>query len=91
MHKTKNGEKRGGNDAEYRQAQPFIWGSRFLWHPVTVLLAWWALYGRPTWRELVCIIIHDWGYWHCPNMDGPEGELHPEYGAQLAGRWLGPE
>jgi hypothetical protein len=46
---------------------------QFLWHPITVLIAWWVLFGRPTWRELVCIIIHDWGYWNCPNMDGPEG------------------
>lgn len=69
-----------------------LWGvHQFVWHPVTVLLAWWYLYGRPSWRELVCIVIHDWGYWHCPNMDGPEGERHPEYGAQLAGRWLGQE
>lgn len=64
---------------------------QFLWHPLTVLIAWWVLYGRPSWRELVCIIIHDWGYWFAPNMDGPEGERHPECAAQLAGRWLGPE
>lgn len=64
---------------------------QFLWHPLTVLLAWWHLYGRPNWNELVCIIIHDWGYWFSPNMDGPEGERHPEYAANLALRWFGQE
>jgi hypothetical protein len=62
---------------------------QFIWHPITVLIAWWELYGRPSWRELVCIVIHDWGYWFCPNMDGPEGEKHPEFGARIAWRLFG--
>lgn len=57
---------------------------QFVWHPITVLLAWIELYGFPNWKEIVCIIIHDIGYWGSPNMDGPEGEKHPEYGAYLA-------
>lgn len=68
-----------------------LWGvHQFLWHPYTVYRAWVALYGRPTWREAVCILIHDWGYWGSPNMDGPEGERHPELGARLAGGLFGP-
>lgn len=43
---------------------------QFIWHPLTVLLAWIKLYGWPAWEELVCIIIHDWGYWGKSNMDG---------------------
>jgi hypothetical protein len=62
---------------------------QFIWHPITVLLAWINLYGRPNWKEFVCIVIHDWGYWWAPNMDGLEGEKHPEFGAKLAGRWFG--
>lgn len=62
---------------------------QFIWHPITVWLAWLRLYGRPTWRESVCIIIHDWGYWFTPNMDGPEGERHPEFGAHIAGKLFG--
>lgn len=58
----------------------------FVWHPITVILAWWRLYGRPSWQEVVCIIIHDWGYWGCPNMDGREGEQHPARAALLAWR-----
>jgi len=65
---------------------------QFIWHPITVYRAWCAQYGRrPTWRETVCIIIHDWGYWWAPNMDGDEGERHPEFGARLAGWLFGPE
>jgi hypothetical protein len=60
---------------------------QFIWHPWTVYRAWRQLYGKPDWREVVCIIIHDWGYWNSPNMDGPEGQRHPECGARIA-RWL---
>lgn len=68
-----------------------LWGvHQFLWHPITVARAWIALYGRwPTWREAVCIVIHDWGYWFTSNMDGEEGERHPEFGARIAGRLFG--
>lgn len=63
---------------------------QFLWHPITVWLAWVQLYGFPSWRECACILIHDWGYAGCIDMDGPEGRLHPYDGAELAGRWFGP-
>jgi len=61
---------------------------QFLWHPITVLLAWIHLYGFPNWKELICIVIHDWGYWGSPNMDGIEGEIHPKFGAELAYHYL---
>ena len=64
---------------------------QFIWHPITVLIAWWKLYGLPNWKEFVCIFIHDWGYWFSPNMDGKEGEKHPEYGAELAKKLFGLE
>ena len=54
-----------------------------LWHPLTVWLAWKRLYGWPSWREMICIIVHDWGYWGSPNMDGPEGEDHPTRSAMF--------
>lgn len=61
------------------------------WHPVTVWRAWRALYGKaPTWRETVCIIVHDWGYWGCADMDGEAGKQHPRVGAAIAGRLFGP-
>lgn len=64
---------------------------QFAWHPLTVLRAWIYLYGWPNWRELVCILIHDWGYWGCSNMDGTEGMEHPRVGARLAGWLFGPK
>lgn len=63
---------------------------QFLWHPWTVGLAWRRLFKAwPTWREWVCIFVHDLGYCGKPNMDGPEGRMHPEFGGQCAERWLG--
>jgi len=63
-----------------------------LLHPAFVALAWRRLYGRwPDWRTSVAILIHDWGYWGKPNMDGPEGESHVEWAAHVMGRLFGPE
>jgi hypothetical protein len=61
---------------------------QFLWHPITVFAAWYELYGMPNWKECVCIFIHDWGYWGRPNMDGLEGEKHPEFAAMIALAYL---
>ncbi len=61
---------------------------QIFWHPITVLLAWIELYGFPNWKECICIVIHDWGYWGSPNMDGVEGEKHPEYASNIATRYL---
>lgn len=60
-------------------------------HPIVVLIAWIYLYHLPSWKEVVCIIIHDWGYWQMPNMDGAEGEKHPELGASIAKKLFGQE
>lgn len=58
-----------------------------VWHPITVVLAWRSLYGSwPTWRQMVCIALHDLGYWGCRDMDGVEGRKHPLWGADLARR-----
>jgi hypothetical protein len=64
---------------------------QFVIHPIVVLIAWIKLYGMPSWKEFICIVIHDWGYWGAPNMDGIEGELHPELAANIAKKWLGEE
>jgi hypothetical protein len=63
---------------------------QFIWHPVTVYAAWVWLYKRlPNWKETVCIIVHDWGYWGKEKMDDEEGEKHPEFGADVAGKFFG--
>lgn len=56
----------------------------FFIHPWFVALAWWKLYGFP-WdpRLWVAFFVHDLGYFGKPNMDGPEGELHPWWGARV--------
>lgn len=57
-------------------------------HPFWVALAWWKLYGFPKdYRLWVAFIVHDWGYWGCPEMDGPIGDHHPRFGAELM-HWL---
>lgn len=56
----------------------------FAIHPWFVALAWWRLYGFPTdGRHWTAFFVHDLGYWGKPNMDGPEGETHPELGARI--------
>ena len=59
----------------------------FFIHPWFLAWAWWKLYGFP-WdpRLWVAFFIHDLGYWGKPNMDGPEGERHPEWAAYWMSR-----
>lgn len=61
----------------------------FLIHPWFVALASWKLFGFP-WdpRLWVAFFVHDLGYWGSPNMDGPEGERHPEWAARLMFKWF---
>lgn len=60
---------------------------QFLVHPIVVGRAWRALYGKwPDLNEWIAIVVHDLGYWGCPNMDGPEGKLHPGRSSRIAYR-----
>ena len=61
---------------------------QIFYHPLSVYLAWLELYGFPNLKETICIIIHDWGYFGKENMDGPEGETHPEWAAKWAHKYL---
>jgi hypothetical protein len=45
-----------------------------------------SLYDPRLW---VAFFVHDLGYFGKPNMDGPEGELHPELGARVMRRLFG--
>ena len=65
-----------------------LFGAHAFWlHPWFVAAAWRRLYGFP-WdpRLWAAFFVHDIGYWGKPNMDGPEGESHPEVGAILMHR-----
>lgn len=62
-------------------------GHQFIIHPIMVLLAWIRLYGFPKdYRIIIAIIVHDWGYWDKPNIDGKEGKHHPELGANIVSK-----
>lgn len=53
---------------------------QFVLHPAYTYVAWRKLYGEfPSIGETIAIIIHDWGYWGKSNLDGEEGEKHPEW------------
>lgn len=53
-------------------------------HPICVAIAWIKLYGFPFSIPIwTAFIVHDWGYWGKPDMDGDEGETHPELGANI--------
>ncbi|HDY89480.1 MAG TPA: hypothetical protein ENH82_15375 [bacterium] len=57
---------------------------QFALHPFLVLLAWLIIYKKmPRLSSLCAIITHDWGYWGLSNMDGKEGEAHPERSAKI--------
>ena len=63
---------------------------QFLLHPVFVFLAWLIIYRRlPRLYELMAIITHDLGYWGKRDMDGAEGESHPEATARIWQRHFG--
>ncbi len=53
-------------------------------HPIFVAWAWVKLYGW-TWNPAhwVAFVVHDWGYWGKPDMDGEQGESHPYLGAKI--------
>lgn len=61
---------------------------QFAIHPWFVAWAWCRLYGFPRDPRLwLAFVIHDWGYWGKPNMDGPEGETHPRWAARFMMRF----
>ncbi len=72
-----------------RGLKSLLWGAHnFFLHPLTVYLSWvWLYHSLPTWREAICILIHDWGYWECETMDGKDGAAHPNWAANLVGHW----
>lgn len=63
---------------------------QFLLHPLFVALGWWKLYSFPFDPRLwFAFFLHDFGYFGKVNIDGPEGETHPEFGAHIMGLQFG--
>lgn len=59
-------------------------------HPFVVAYAWYKLFGFPTdCRIWFSFIVHDWGYWGSPNMNGKEGDNHVHLGAKIMKKLFG--
>ena len=64
-------------------------GHCLLLHPFFTAFAWAKLYGVPKELRLwLAFFVHDLGYIHCHDLDGPEGEEHVRLGARIM-RWVG--
>lgn len=56
-------------------------------HGIFVCISWILVYGRfPRLHELTAIFFHDIGYIGCLEMDGPDGETHPERSTKIIGK-----
>jgi len=55
-------------------------------HSFFVAYGWWRLFGFP-WdpRLWLAFLVHDIGYFGCPNMEGPEGQQHVVLGGRIMG------
>ncbi len=74
---------RGTNSLLFGAHQIFV-------HPLIVAYCWWKLYGFPYDPRLwLCFIVHDWGYFGMPNMDGVYGKWHPGFGGAIVGSIFG--
>lgn len=61
-------------------------------HPFIVFWAWSKLFGFPWDIRVFCAcVLHDVGYFHRDEMDGPSGEEHVILGARIMGCLFGPE
>ncbi len=62
-----------------------------IFHGIFVSLAWIKIYHKiPSFKEFVCIFLHDIGYIKQDIIDGEE-DKHPEMGAKICGQLFGKE
>jgi hypothetical protein len=63
---------------------------QFLLHPLFLAIAWTKLYGFPLDPRLwAAFFLHDVGYIGKDNLDGVEGETHPELGGAIMAKLFG--
>lgn len=69
-----------------------LFGAHSIIHSIVVMFAWKKLYSTwPSWRECVCILLHDIGYWGKNYITDKTNDGHAELGCRVAHRWFGPE
>ena len=68
-----------------------LFGCHSFVHCFLVWLSWRKLYGKfPTFKETVCILLHDIGHWGLDYLnDVEQKKAHWRTGATIAGRWFG--
>lgn len=65
-------------------------GAHDIFHSLWVMLAWKKLYGRyPRFWEIVCILLHDIGYWGKNYLTTYTNAGHAELGAKIAEKLFG--
>ena len=67
-----------------------LFGAHSIIHSVLVIQAWKLIYGKyPKWWQLVCILIHDIGYFGTNFLTEKTNVGHAELGARIARRIFG--
>ena len=67
-----------------------LFGAHSVVHSIMVIIAWKKLYFKwPSWKEIVCIFLHDIGYWGKNYISDKSNDGHAELGCKLAHRLLG--
>ena len=63
-----------------------LFGSHSIIHSILVVIAWYKIYGKlPNWKEFVCIMIHDIGYFGMNHLSNKSNLGHARLGAKIAG------
>jgi len=67
-----------------------LFGAHSPIHSILVTIAWYKVYGNwPTWKELICIFLHDIGYIGTNYITDKSNAGHAELGTRLVHRWFG--
>jgi len=69
-----------------------LFGAHSIMHSLVVIISWKKLYHEwPSWKVVVCIFLHDIGYWGKNYISEKSNEGHAELGCRVAHRLFGPE
>lgn len=69
-----------------------LFGAHSIIHSIMVYIAWYKLYGKfPSFKETVCILLHDIGYIGKNYLTDKSNDGHAELGANICGYLFGEE